>query len=179
MLRTVADLTTTNSSPPVLSGRKLTLAVLVILCILFAGIAYFLSVVHQFDQTQAETAERWRQVAVLLDSDYRMLEEAAATWETSEKSAEWKDRFVRLADQFRTAVDPIQQRLLAQQAERMISEAPPGESARPAASSLLEERVEAYNESLLNERQILESTGGRLVRTFLVIPDQEEFRLVR
>jgi hypothetical protein len=179
-LRIVATSDSYPPEPKGFSGKSFTAGVLILLLALFIGIAYFLTVVHRLDRTRLETAEYWRQVAVLLDRDYRKLEQVDDLPDAEDLPDQWPERFSQLADQFRTAIDPLQQRSLSEQAEQAIAEVSLAEwGALSAASPELRQRVQAYNQSLSNERDILDSVGGRLVTTFLVIPRQSDFPLSR
>lgn len=175
----MANTASSSADSPGLSGKRFTVGVLVILLVLFSGIAYFLTMVHRLDRTRSETSECWRQVAVLLDREYRQLERLENTSLDGQLPDQWQEQFEQLADRFRTAVDPLEQRSLAEQAEKAIAELSSSEGTGAVSSGELRQRVQAYNQSLTNEREILDSVGGRLVTTFLVIPRQENFQLKR
>lgn len=176
---------------PGLSGRKITPVIIFVLLLICFGVAYFVTVVHQLQQAREATAQQWRQLAVLLDRDYRQFEEAGVDPTVSNAdlesnslsdSSDWPDKFQQLSaltDQFRTTVDVVAQRSLADAIEQFVEESKSQFAVDVAASQELTVSVLDYNRTLSEERRIATSIGGRLVRVFLLIPQLGDFRLGR
>ena len=167
---------------PIVSGRKLTWVVLVLMAVTTTLIAYCVSVYDRLELTRAGTNQQWRQLADLLDRDYRQLESQLAKESNFSASTSRSERLLQTVDAFRTAVDPHQQRLLADQVEQESAppaDATPEKALLPAASEPLRQQVARFNLQAAEERAILQSPGGRVLRFFLVLPDRQDFELLR
>jgi hypothetical protein len=181
-----------------ISGRKLTPVVIVVLMGLCFCVAYFVTVVHYLQQARDRTHQSWRQLAVQLDRDYRLIEQHgtdlpkpdtpslsdsitnldADRQAASDFEKQLRD-FQSLAQAFRTEVDLTKQRELADEVERTlaaISSLPP---AHPDHSETTQSMVAQYNAHLQEERSILTSASGRMVRVFLVMPELPDLELSR
>lgn len=168
----------------------MTVVALALLAILCAGIAYFVYVVHSLEQARSRTAEDWRQLAVLLDRNYRHLEIQwnevvgqpvipAESADSAPKLAETLQQFHEAIDRFRTTVDVANQRRNADAVERILAQNRGRLPFTIDASDALRQDVVLYNQRLDEERAILQSPGGRLLRFFLVVPELPEFRIDR
>jgi hypothetical protein len=181
-----------------ISGRKLTPVVIVVLLGLCFCVAYFVTVVHYLQQARDRTHQSWRQLAVQLDRDYRFIEQQGMDLLTPDSSSPSNSTanpeadpqassdfekqlcdFQSLAQAFRTEVDLTKQRKLADEVERTLAAISSPSPGNPGHSETTRSMVAQYNAHLQEERSILTSASGRMVRVFLVMPELPDLELSR
>lgn len=187
-----------------ISGRKLTPVVIVVLLGLCFCVAYFVTVVHYLQQARDRTHQSWRQLAVQLDRDYRFIEQqgmdlptpdspslsdsntvvdsttgVVADPRTASDFEKQRRDFQSLAQAFRTEVDLTKQRKLADEVERTLAAISSPSQGNPGHSETTRSMVAQYNAHLQEERSILTSASGRMVRVFLVMPELPDLELSR
>ncbi|MBX3422671.1 MAG: hypothetical protein KF752_14045 [Pirellulaceae bacterium] len=169
-----------DTTTPGISGRKLTAAVLIMLLLICATLAYLLLMYDRLDKIRNQSNARWREVANLLDQDYLACsQKLMAVTQSAKSNATTISKFQEVTDRFRTTAEVRQQREQAEEVEQLCAAADDALLELPAATLALQQKVQSYNELLQQERQLLESFGGQMLRVFVALPIRQDFLLAR
>lgn len=167
----------TTSSQPGMSGRRVTLIVLLLLIVIGVILSYTLWSYGQLGAIRKHKQAAWAELREPLADRYRVLEKivAAGVDDTSIPMA-WGEKFRLAVDSFRTTAQVTYQYDAAIEVEKLLAEA---EFAFPAAAqdSSLTEAVERFNAQLDRETQQLTTPGCQLLDVFLEFPPPGQFKL--
>jgi tRNA A37 N6-isopentenylltransferase MiaA len=153
---------------PGISGKKFTIAMIATMIIVGGSLAYLLTVYESMDRARAKSAEHWRTVAQQLNNDYKQIE--ALDPEGQRLDPDWKKKFSRQADLFRTSTNMEEQFALAREIEEILKNTRDLNIDLPKMSDQLRQDLQALNSSLAAERSIMQSMAGRVVRIFIRHP---------
>ncbi len=158
------------------SGKHLTVGVIISLFAILALLLYSLSAYSRLDQAHDASAECWREVASGLDGRYRQAEKLVAeAIDTQRVKIEFGERFRLAIDGFRTTSQPNLQQANALELENLLA----GQSGLSTLAwpPELVARIDAYNAALAEVAGIQSSLGGRLLNIFLGLEVPEPFEI--
>jgi hypothetical protein len=165
----------TSPAVPGISGRRLTLWVLVGLILIGLGISYTLWTYNQLDVARKQTAASWRDLTDQLSDRYREAGKLLLLQADEQKlDASFSQEFNVAIDHFRTTSLPKEQNAAALHVEQLIASAFASELSQPPE---LQMAVAAFNQSLERERNLLRSFGGRILDVFLNLSEPTAFEL--
>jgi hypothetical protein len=160
-----------------ISGKRLTVVVLVALIGTGLLLTYTLSVYSQLDLARKRADAQWREVATMLDARYRQAELAVAKGVDSHAvKMEFGEKFRLAVDGFRTTTSSASQQHSSELLEQLLAAEAEALGAVGVASELAQ-GIEAYNSHSSQIAKILASPGGRILDVFLGLPAPQPFRL--
>lgn len=163
------------ASPPAqpgMSGRKLTMGLLLALAMVAAGLSYVLWSYNRVDSQRASVNASWNQLVEELAQRYRPLElQIARGVDERQIEMELGERFRLAMERFRSTAQPHLQWAAAADLESLLQAAGVSTSLSPSAASA----AEAYNAEVRELHRLLESPGGRILVQFLNFSDVNLF----
>lgn len=170
----VAQQANDTAQLPGVSGRKVTVVVLLALAIVGGWVSYSLWCYSQIDLARASSAQAWRTLAEELSGRYRTIESLIAKGVDEESIAmEDGEKFQILVDRFRTTVQFAGQYAAAQDLEGLLTDV----ADLPAANSSMLSALTEFNDCMVNERSQLDRSGSRFLAFFLKFADPQELKL--
>ena len=180
----------TPTQQPGISGKKLTLLVTLSMVLVGAVLGYTLWCYSQLDAARADIADAWRAVASGLDSRYHVLELKTLAPSESEGEAlglapenshpnvpEFAGQLRMALDGFRSTSQISNQQTAAELIESLLQSNQVPLNLDVSAEPGLVQAVAAFNESLQEEKNILNSVGGRILDIFMEFPQPRSFKL--
>ncbi len=173
--------TTAPQSPPGgVSGKRVTIWVVLALLGIGIGLSATLWTYNSLDAARAASAAAWRATTPLLDQRYRALEQQLAKAAAeSTATVDFQQRFESAVDRFRTTSIAVDQVAAAENVEQLLGSSGFPKAAlraNPPTTQLLA-RLADYNQQRLRERSLRESFGGRMLELFLSLPASTPFHL--
>jgi hypothetical protein len=173
----------TGNSPeptvPGISGKRLTVWLLLALAAMGILISYTLWSYGRLDAHREETAVAWRAVTEELVPRYALAEGLVANEVARGEIPGEKGEQLRLAvDRFQTTSLTVEQEAAAREVETLLAtvvDKPLLEQLAPDTS--LQAAVEAYNASLARQSATIRSLGGRILSIFLYFPSVTPFSI--
>ncbi len=174
------NVSTSIASPPGISGKRLTVWVLVGLAIIGVSLSTTLWTYNQLDVARRESTVAWRGVAEHLSGRYRAAERTVASGVGSrELKMEFGEKFRLAIDAFRTTSLPEEQLTAAERVENLLasSDYAPWIASLPASPDEMQAAIADYNLARQRESILLESWGGRVLDIFLKFDPPRPFAL--
>lgn len=169
-----------SKNKPGMSGRRVTVTVLVGLVLVAAWLSYALWSYNRIDAARANTTVSWRELAEPLSKRYGRLEkEVAAGVDSREIDMQLGERFRLAIDRFRTTAQAPLQYVAAQDLEQVLAELASSGVELPPVSSEVAAAIEKHNACLRQETELLASPGGRFLLLFLRFTEPVEFSVTR
>ncbi len=166
--------------PPGISGKRITLWVIVGLVVIGGSLSYTLWTYNRFDAARAQSAQAWRGAIELLAERYHAAElglaEGIAKGATSDAFGQELQTAV---DTFRTTSIVNEQVSAAERIEELLGSGEFPSQARQALLSptQLQAALDEYNLRRNRERVLLKTLGGRILDLFLEFPESQPFQL--
>lgn len=164
-----------TAGPPGISGKRLTLGVLVALVLIGVSLSYTLWTYNELDRARRTSVTAWRAVTEHLAQRYRTAEKMVAEGvDNRQLDMEFGEKFRLAIDAFRTTSLPEEQVNAAERLEQLLAAediaakdiAAGGAELEPLPAAA-EAEIESYNLAREREKELLESWGGRLLDVFL------------
>lgn len=173
---TEAEVTSDEATQGGVSGKRLTVVLLLSLVLGGAGISYVLWTYNRIDSARRATEASWHAMVDDLAGRYRMLELEVAkrTDETTFDMAK-AERFRLAIDGFRTTAQPELQVPYAQEIESCLE----GAKFVSDPESALSQAVADYNAAIEAHQNLIGSPAGRFLGIFLNFPESKELKLAR
>lgn len=168
--------------PPGISGKRVTLWVVVGLVAIGVSLSYTLWTYNKLDAARAQSALAWRSAIESLVERYRLadlgLAESVASGATSDAFGQ---QFQSAVDTFRTTSIVNEQVSAAERIEELLGSGEFPSQARQALprSARLQSELDEYNQRRGVEQVLLRSLGGRILDIFLEFPDSQPFQLAK
>ncbi|MEO8269784.1 MAG: hypothetical protein ABI557_08690 [Aureliella sp.] len=166
--------------PPGISGKRVTVWVIVALVAVGASLSYTLWTYNRLDVARGQSALAWRDATESLAERYRLAEfglvESSANGATGET---FSQEFQSAVDTFRTTSIVNEQVAAAERIEELLGSDKfrnPAFQALPSPEKL-QNTLDEYNMRRQREQVLLKSLGGRILDIFLEFPDSKPFRL--
>ncbi len=179
--------TPTRSNPPApgVSGKRVTLIVLLGLFLVGGFLSYTLWTYNRFDDARKSTTLAWRELTEQLAMRYRVAEKIIAKRvDSRETKMEFGERFQLAVERFRTTARTADQFVAAQSLEELLRsddfrsplESGNEETKLTQPGELLA-AIDAFNLCRDRERMLLESPGGKTLDVFLKFDTTDHFQL--
>ena len=160
------------------SGKRLTIVLLIVL-LSTGGLFYWVTTSYStYNAARRQTDRDWRELATLLESRYAAIDQriaqAAAQQNIDDKLlAEWR----AARDTFKgTGISGLQI-ASAEKVESVIDQLPKSIDASDTLSPELSSSLEKYESSAKKQREIGGTTGSRLLKIMLNLPDPKDISL--
>ena len=164
--------TSSGDGAPGISGRKLTLALLLALLAVGGSLSYVLWTYNQVDREQRASEQAWLVLADLIDQRYRR-QEATLTRQVDagKLDTQIEERFRLALDRFRSTAQPEVQRAAAEEIEAILVEA--GRAEPPDEKTL--QALHDYNQRVAEFQQQMSSPGAAVLKRLLRLPNLRQF----
>jgi hypothetical protein len=164
--------------PPGISGKRLTVWVLVALGLIAISLSYTLWSYNRLEIARYASHAAWREVTEHLSSRYRVAERnVAKAVDGRQLPMEIGEKFRLAIDAFRTTSLPDQQFAAAERVEGLLAEESLADvhAALPQLSNESLAAIDAFNQHRSLEQQLLNSWGGRILDIFLKFESPSQF----
>jgi hypothetical protein len=172
------DLTLTSATPApaAISGKALTLVMLVILLVTGALFYWFTMAYADYNAARRKTDRAWRELVPGLDVRYRAYDlNIAQRIDNREIEAQTAQEWLAARDRFSGTVLTAHQIPAAQSLEDLIAALPPSPVANQPDPLPLLKLSNEYTQAAVNQQVVGQSLGSKLLKLFLNLPEPHEF----
>ena len=175
----VAEPSLTSAEPPSISGKRLTITVLIALLIT-GGLFFWVATAYgTYNAARRQTDRAWRELAPELRMRYRALDASIAEAVGDERlepdiAAKW----TAAHDTFSGTSQSRFQLVAAQKLEQLVAGLPSELRTQHPISLRAAELARAHAEAAAHQRAVGQTWGSRLLKSMLYLPEPEDLVLV-
>lgn len=168
-------LMSSGSSTRSLSGKRMTIVLMLIL-LSTGGLFYWVTTAYSvYNAARRQTDRDWRELATLLETRYRELDQRITEANPSVVDPQLRDDWKAARDQFQgTGISRLQIDS-AEKVEAIVARLPESLATTPSAE-LAGARAK-YDQSAQQQRAIGQTAGSKLLKVMLNLPDPKDFAL--
>ena len=168
-----------SSSPPnrSYSGKRLTIVLMIVL-LSTGGLFYWVTTAYTtYNAARRQTDRDWRELATLLETRYRKLDERLASVGEPNLDKQLIEDWRAARDTFTgTGISGLQIQS-AEKVEAVIERLPDAISAKDTLGDELNSALVKYEESAKHQRAVGQTLGSRLLKVMLNLPDPKDIVL--